>query len=158
MKHLPAIVVLVIGFTAFAGAQSMMKSAPADAATGVGAMTASPALTGTELRLAKAVNKYQFTDLESAMALASKGPTVLFFAADWCPTCKDALKDLNANGASLGKISVVVVDYDASRALKARYGVSYQHTFVQIDAAGKAIAIWNGGGVNQILARAVAGK
>ncbi len=57
------------------------------------------------------------------------------------------LKDINANGSRLGKVNVVVVDYDKSASLKARYGVTVQDTFVQIDAKGVRLGIWNGDGV-----------
>ncbi len=92
-----------------------------------------------------------FTSLPDAQALAEQGPAVLFFAADWCPTCMAALRDINANGAKLGGIAVIVVDYDTAGDLKGRYGVSSQHTFVQIDARGERLTAWNGGGVDAIL-------
>ena len=87
----------------------------------------------------------------SAQALAEKGPTVLFFAADWCPTCRVALNDINANGARMNEVTVVVVDYDKAADLKAKYGVTSLHTYVQIDAQGEKLAIWNGGGVDGIV-------
>lgn len=86
--------------------------------------------------------------------MSAQGPTLLFFAADWCPTCRVALKDIDANGARLNGITVVVVDYDNAADLKRRYGVTTQHTFVQIDARGNRIAIWNGGGVDAIVKNA----
>ena len=94
-----------------------------------------------------------FTDLEAAQALAAKGPTVLFFSADWCPFCQADLKQFKTEGARLGGIAVVVVDYDTARDLKAKYKVAYQHTYVRIDANGDATAVWNGGGIDGILAR-----
>jgi thiol-disulfide isomerase/thioredoxin len=95
-----------------------------------------------------------FSTLADAQVLAAQGPTLLFFAADWCPTCQVALKDIDANGARLNGITVVVVDYDNAADLKKRYGVTTQHTFVQIDAQGNRIAIWNGGGVDAIVKNA----
>jgi len=97
--------------------------------------------------------KVTYTTLDDARALAAEVPTVLFFAADWCPTCRAAFRDLDANGAKLGNRKIVVVDYDTSAELKKRYGVTYQHTWVWIDATGKALATWNGGGVTEILER-----
>ena len=95
-----------------------------------------------------------YTDLEAAKALAAKGPTVLFFAADWCPYCQADLRDINANGSRLGNITIVVVDYDKERrAGEGTYGVTVQDTFVQIDAEGAKLGAWNGGGVDGILAR-----
>jgi hypothetical protein len=45
----------------------------------------------------------------------------------------------------------VVVDYDRASELKQMYGVSYQHTYVQIDTDGEKVALWSGGGVDGIL-------
>jgi thiol-disulfide isomerase/thioredoxin len=97
--------------------------------------------------------RVEFTTLDDAKALAAESPTVLFFTADWCPTCKAALRDLDANGAKLGDRKIVLVDYDTSADLKMQYGVTYQHTWVWIDEAGKALATWNGDGVDGILKR-----
>ena len=95
--------------------------------------------------------KVMYTTLDDAKALAAEFPTVLFFAADWCPTCQAALRDLDANGAKLGDRKIVVVDYDTSAALKKQYKVTYQHTWVWIDARGAALETWNGGGVDEII-------
>jgi hypothetical protein len=40
---------------------------------------------------------------------------------------------------------VFKTDYDTSNDLKTKYGVTYQHTFVQIDSSGNAITKWVGG-------------
>lgn len=95
--------------------------------------------------------KISFTDMDTARALAAKGPVVLFFYADWCPTCQIAMKNIDENGKKLGVITVVVVNYDKAHDLRGKYLVSYQHTFVQIDEHGNKLAIWNGGGVDGIL-------
>ena len=118
---------------------------------GGGAMKADPE-TGNMLRMAGSTgHKVLFTTLPAAEALAAKGPTVLMFAADWCPICQADLKDINAHGSRLGGITVVVVDYDKAADLKSRYGITYQHTYVQIDAMGKKLGVWSGGGVDGIL-------
>ncbi len=95
--------------------------------------------------------KIPFSTLEDARAVAEKGPAVLFFSADWCPTCRAANQDIDVRLDDLGDITVIVVNYDMERELKRTYGITSQHTFVQIDPEGEAIALWNGGGVDQIL-------
>ena len=74
---------------------------------------------------------------------ASSGKVVLFFRASWCPNCRGVDTDIRAN---LGKIPAGVVildvDYDTATALKQKYGVTYQHTFVQVDASGNQITKW----------------
>ncbi len=108
---------------------------------------------GMQLRLAMSTGmKLAYKDLMTSEGLAAKGPTVLFFAADWGPSCQADLKDINANGSRLGSVNVVVVDYDRSAALKQKYGITVQDSFVQIGPMGEKLASWNGGGVDGILA------
>ena len=154
------LVLLFIGAVAAVGfSQSMMKTAGSSG--GTGSMTSPNTLdaaptAGSELRTAKSeAKKIPFTNLADAQALAEKVPVVLFFAADWCPTCQSAMKDINANGSRLGAITIVVVDYDKEKDLKRQFGVTVQHTFVQIDAKGRKLGAWNGGGVDLILERVV---
>ena len=71
------------------------------------------------------------------------GDVVLFFAAPWCPTCQRADKNLKGSGVPEG-LTVVKADYDSSTALKKQYGVTVQHTFVQVDPSGKALAKFTG--------------
>ena len=78
---------------------------------------------------------------------------VLFFHAKWCPTCKAADAEFLSN---LDKIPQDVVvfktDYDSETALKKKYGITYQHTFVYVDQNGNEIKKWNGGGLAEIVA------
>jgi thiol-disulfide isomerase/thioredoxin len=111
---------------------------------------------GNQLRYAPSSGtKVIFTTLDAAKALAGKRPTVLFFAADWCPYCQADLRDINANGDRLGDVVIVVADYDKTADLKAKYGITVQNTYVQIDANGKQKAVWAGGGVDGILSHLV---
>ncbi len=92
-----------------------------------------------------------FHGMEDAMMLAEEKPTVLFFYASWCPTCQAAMKEIEAEPGKLAGMNLLIVDYDNSDDLKMKYGVTYQHTFVQISPTGEAVTIWNGGGVDEIL-------
>ncbi len=70
---------------------------------------------------------------------------VLYFHAPWCPTCKALDKDITANIANLPANTVIVkADYDSSTDLKKKYGVTYQHTLVQVDGSGNKIKKWSG--------------
>ncbi len=71
------------------------------------------------------------------LALAKNGKVLLFFHASWCPICRglDAEAAANANIVPDG-VTILKVDYDTATALKQKYGVTVQHTFVQVDASG----------------------
>lgn len=99
-----------------------------------------------------------FSDLQTAAKHVKDGPTVLFFSATWCPDCRALVKSLQDSMNPLSPdITLVVVDYDKYMDLKTKYGVTYQHTFVQIDGKGNKIAIWNAVDLNTINSKVVRG-
>jgi thiol-disulfide isomerase/thioredoxin len=70
---------------------------------------------------------------------------VLFFRAGWCPTCRAVDSDIKANLSKIpSSLAILDVNYDNSSALKQKYGVTYQHTFVQVDKDGNLIKKWSG--------------
>ncbi len=76
---------------------------------------------------------------------ATTGAVVLFFHASWCPTCRALDADIRSNLNQIPKsLTILDVDYDNSTALKQKYGVTYQHTMVQVDASGNLIKKWSG--------------
>ncbi|WP_319478574.1 thioredoxin family protein [Marispirochaeta aestuarii] len=133
-----ALVLLIVSFPAFSGGQSES----ADAMEG-GMMEA------MEMPEVNAI--VDFRSLDHARELAAEKPTVLFFNASWCPSCKGAVRDFEANEVEIRDYYLVYVDYDSSDDLQEKYGVTYQHTFVQIDPEGKAVTKWNGGGTVEFL-------
>ena len=70
--------------------------------------------------------------------------TVLFFHAAWCPSCISADKGISAGNVPDG-LTVLKTDFDSSTDLRQKYGVTSQHTFVQIDANGELVNKWTGG-------------
>jgi thiol-disulfide isomerase/thioredoxin len=83
--------------------------------------------------------------------LAAKGTTVVFFYAAWCPNCRATVTELNARWNEVRPgLTLVIADYDKEQALKAKYGITYQDTFVLLDATGAGVDVWNSGGVNGI--------
>lgn len=79
------------------------------------------------------------------LAKADSGDVVLFFRASWCPTCRAVDADIRARLSAIpADLTILDVDYDNSAALKQKYGVTYQHTFVQVQADGTLIKKWSG--------------
>ena len=88
---------------------------------------------------------YEAYEPEKVALASATHDVVLFFRASWCPTCRAVDSDIKAN---LGKIpsslTILDVNYDNSASLKQKYGVTYQHTFVQVDKDGNLIKKWSG--------------
>ena len=79
------------------------------------------------------------------IARAETGDVVLFFHASWCPSCRGLNSDIEANMSSIpAELSILKVDYDKETELRKKYGVTYQHTLVQVDQNGNLIKKWSG--------------
>ncbi len=77
---------------------------------------------------------------------------IYFFHAKWCPTCKAANEEFMQNNDKIPTDVVLFkTDYDTEKELKAKYGITYQHTFVYVDSSGSEIKKWNGGGVAELI-------
>jgi thioredoxin 1 len=86
-----------------------------------------------------------YSEAAAAQAVTT-GKTILFFHASWCPTCRAADADIIKNAANIPSgTTILKVDYDTSSAMKTKYGVTTQHTFVQVDSTMNAVATWRGG-------------
>lgn len=97
---------------------------------------------------------------KSALEGAKDKRQVLFFYANWCPICKPADADFKANVDKIpDDLALIRVNYSDSdtdqeeKDLADKYGVAYQHTFVQIDASGAEVTKWNGGQTDELLAK-----
>ncbi len=95
---------------------------------------------------------------KSALDDAAATRRVLFFYASWCPTCKPADVSFTQNESRIPEdVTVIRVNYndpetnEEEKDLATKYGVTYQHTFVQIDSAGNVVNKWNGGQIDELL-------
>ena len=95
---------------------------------------------------------------KAALDQAADKRRVLYFYASWCPICKPADADFKANSSKIPEDVVVLrVNYNdpetdqEEKDLAKQYGITYQHTFVQIDAEGKEVTKWNGGQIEELL-------
>lgn len=76
---------------------------------------------------------------------AETGDVVLFFHASWCPSCRGLDSSIESNLKSIPEgVSILKTDYDKETELKKKYGVTYQHTLVQVDKDGSMIKKWSG--------------
>lgn len=79
------------------------------------------------------------------IARAETGDVVLFFHASWCPSCRGLNADIEKNAGAISPgVSILKVDYDKETELKKKYGVTYQHTLVQVDGEGNLMKKWSG--------------
>lgn len=84
-----------------------------------------------------------YVDYQQGQTLQSSATnkTVVFFHADWCPTCRFFENDINETGVPNG-IIIVKADYDVETELKAQYSVNVQSTFVLLDENGEVEKTW----------------
>jgi len=77
---------------------------------------------------------------------------VLFFYASWCPTCRPANAEFESRAGEIPEgVILFRTDYDKETALKQKYNITYQHTFVLVDAQGLELKKWNGGAMSELL-------
>ena len=74
---------------------------------------------------------------------AGKWRRVLFFHASWCTTCKSADENIKLSEIPAG-LSIFKIDYDESIELKQKYGVTTQHTFIEVDKNMNLLKKWSG--------------
>ena len=90
---------------------------------------------------------------QTAFDAAAGKKRVLFFHAPWCPTCRPADAAFQKDAALIPEgVVLFKTDYDTSDVLKKKYKITYQHTFVQVDASGNEVTNWNGGQLDELIA------
>ena len=98
-----------------------------------------------------------YTDYDPALlANAESGPVLLFFRASWCPSCRALDKNVESNLSNIpGDVTIMTVNYDTETELKKKYGITRQHTLVQVDANGNQIKTLTGltNTLDQVLAQ-----
>lgn len=120
---------------------SPMATGEAEATEGSAAeMTEAPDETDEESDLA--VGTYRDYS-EEALAEPGYETNVIFFHASWCPECRAFEQSIEAGPIPDG-VQILKADYDTETALKDKYGVDIQTTFVKVDDAGEMISRWVG--------------
>jgi thiol-disulfide isomerase/thioredoxin len=75
---------------------------------------------------------------DEALAKAS-GTRILFFHAPWCPQCIMLDNDIKSQAELPANLTILKVDYDSATALRQKYGVVLQTTFVKVDKEGNQL-------------------
>lgn len=97
-------------------------------------------------------NAVEYHSLDQLRTLAAQGPTIVWFHADWCPVCHATMVSLRARWPEIPpELNLVIADYDQEAELKARYGITYQNTYVQVGRDAEQLQVWNGGGVDGLI-------
>ena len=87
-----------------------------------------------------------FRGYSASAVSAAEGDVVIGFFASWCPSCRALESDIDNSASDIpSDLTILKADYDSESALKKKYGVTSQHTLVQVDASGNKIALWRGG-------------
>ncbi len=89
---------------------------------------------------------------QEAFNQAKDKKRVLYFHANWCSTCRLLDKEISENINEIpNNVVLYKTDYDTESALKKKYAVTYQHTFVQVDAQGNEVTKWSGGATQELI-------
>ncbi len=137
---------LLLAMTAVTGCSSDSSDAASEASSAAPTMAASSSgPTPSTTAITSSGGWITLAEYEQDPAKYADTDVVLFFNASWCPTCQNTVKSLDAQKADFpAGLTVVSVDYDSETDLKKKYGVTTQHTFVQIDPAGDELQKWTG--------------
>jgi len=87
-----------------------------------------------------------FRAYSSSAVAAAEGDVVIGFFADWCPSCRALKSDINSDLSAIPSgLTILDANYDSEKDLKKKYGVTTQHTLVQVDLSGNKVQSWRGG-------------
>lgn len=138
------VIVLGAGVYTFSAQPNQNNSRPAVSVKGQAQNQVQPTKQASNVAPAAQGNgSYQSYSKAKVASAAKKGTVVLFFHAPWCSTCQEANKNFENSQPPKG-LTVLKVDYDSSTDLKQKYGVTYQHTFVEVDSKGNLVKKWSG--------------
>ena len=91
----------------------------------------------------------KYTPYSDAL-VGTSAHTVIYFHADWCPTCVKLEKNIQA-GTIPNDINILVADFDTSKELKKKYGITSQTTLISVTPEGELIKKWVWGDLDTII-------
>lgn len=154
---LTATLILSVIFIFFLNKDNSQPPQPINQTDNIGSQQANPNL-ATDPKMSNGQNSSGYIEHSSGVLenISTSNKTVLFFYASWCPTCRPVNEELLSSELP-SDLTIIRVNYndpdtdDEERGLAQKYGVTYQHTFVQIDSSGNELSKWNGGGLQNLL-------
>lgn len=103
--------------------------------------------------MAKHGSYVTLADYEANPSKYADSKKVYFFHAPWCPSCKAMDDAINADPSKIpAGVTLIKTDFDTQTSLRQKYGVTIQHTFVQVDGNGDRIAKWSAETVDSLVA------
>jgi thiol:disulfide interchange protein len=134
MKMSAAALVLAGVFVFAAAAFFARSGSESGGSYGVGHVSSSPT----------ASSAYREYSPEAVSSASDGDKIVLFFHAQWCVTCKLLADDISANTDRIPQdVRILVADFDSETALKQDYGVTLQHTLVQVTRDAGMVGKWS---------------
>ncbi|WP_371174034.1 thioredoxin domain-containing protein [Buchananella felis] len=117
------------------------------------AMSHSTSMSGSMTNGAMASASYvTYADYKAAKEKFAGNKIVLFFNASWCPACRSITEAISADPSLVpAGTTLVSVDYDQHTDLRQQYGVTMQHTFVELDAKEMQVRQWASTSVDDLL-------
>ena len=87
--------------------------------------------------IVKSGNYVTLADYKSSMSKYQDSKLVYFFHAGWCSICQGIDKEVKADTSKIpAGVTLIKTDYDSETALRQKYGVTTQYTFVQVGSDG----------------------
>jgi thiol-disulfide isomerase/thioredoxin len=148
-KNRPLVGVLILGLVGAVIYLATSSNSDEQAPNSIGSASQSPTaqenvVTGSASD-GTSGNYISYETYQSSADAYSASDVVLFFNASWCSTCKNARDNFESSLDQFPPdLTIVVVDFDDNVDLKKQYGVTVQHTFVQIDNQGEELKKWSG--------------
>jgi len=144
LKKKVLIVLIILFIIASAGGLLLYKKLHRSKAVTPAAAQGSQTVASPQKEVSKRPGSYVAYD-PAVLAQASDGKVVLFFNAKWSSTCKQLDQALKSNVSKLpSNFTIMSVDYDKNYALKKKYSVPFEDTFVQVDPSGDMVNRWSG--------------
>ncbi len=103
--------------------------------------------------MSKSGSYVTLADYNADPAKYADSKKVYFFHASWCPICQGIEKEINADTSKVpAEVTLIKTDFDSSTALRQKYGVTTQYTFVQVDNNGNETAQWSATSLDKVIA------